>query len=171
MLGIGAAIAAIFGIRWWHYTQTHQETDDAYITGHVNPVNARIAGTVVQVLVDDNQTVAQGALLVKLDPNDYQVSLQQAQAALEAARRQAEVAKTNIGVVATNAEGQTTTAQGNIDAAAASVATAEAALAEAQAGVPAAQSQLAQVEANLVKARLDYQSCSSQRACGGTRRD
>lgn len=157
LLGVGAAITAIFGFRWWHYAQTHQETDDAYITGHVSPVNARISGTVMQVLVDDNQMVSQGALLIKLDPNDYQVSLQQAQAALEAAQRQAQVAKTNIDVVATTAQGQTTTAQGNVGAAAATVATAEAALAEAQAGVPANQAVLSQTEANLVKAQLDYQ--------------
>jgi membrane fusion protein, multidrug efflux system len=157
LLGVGAVVAAVLGFRWWQYAQTYQETDDAYITGHVNPVNARISGTVTQVLVDDNQMVTQGALLVKLDPKDYQVSLQQTQAASEATRRQAEVAQANIGIIATSAQGQTTTAQGNIDAAAASVAIAEAALAEAQAGVPAAQSQLAQIEANVVKAQLDYQ--------------
>ncbi len=157
LLGVGVVIAVIFGFRWWHYAQIHEETDNAYTTGHINPVTARISGTVTQILVDDNQTVSQGALLVKLDPNDYQVSLQQAQAALEASVRQADVAKTNIGVGATNAQGQTTTAQGNIDAAAAVIATNQAALAEAQAGVPVVQAQLAGVEANLTKAQLDYQ--------------
>lgn len=157
VLGVGAAIAAIWGFRWWHYAQTHQETDNAYITGHISPVNARISGTVTQILVDDNQTVNAGALLVKLDPKDYEVNLQQAKAALEAARRQAQVAKTNIDVVATNAQGQTTIAQGNIGAASANVATADAALAEAQAGVPVNQAVLSQTEANLVKAQLDYQ--------------
>jgi membrane fusion protein, multidrug efflux system len=155
-LGMGAIALTIVGIRWWQYAGTHQETDDAYVTGHIHPVNSRISGTVTQVLVDDNQKVSQGQLLVQLDPRDYQVALQQAQAALEAARHQADVAQANIGVVATNAQGQTTAAQGNIDAAAASISTSQAALAEAQAGVPAAQANLAQVEANLVKAKLDY---------------
>jgi membrane fusion protein (multidrug efflux system) len=156
-LGVGAIAALIFGYRWWHFAQTHQETDDAYVNGHVHPVNARVTGTVTQVLVNDNQVVPQGAVLVKLDPRDYQVSLQQARAALNQARHQADVAQANVGVVATTAQGQTTTAQGDISAAAASVSTAEGALAEAQAGVPAAQAQLAQVNANLVKAKLDYQ--------------
>ncbi len=127
------------------------------MNGHVHPVNARISGTIAEVLVEDNQVVPKGAVLVKLDPRDYQVSLQQAQAALKQARHQANVARANIGVIATTAQGQTTTAQGDIDAAAASVSTAEGSLAEAQAGVPAAKAQLAQVNANLVKARLDYQ--------------
>ncbi|MBW4471531.1 MAG: HlyD family secretion protein [Stenomitos rutilans HA7619-LM2] len=155
-LGVGAIALTVAGVRWWQYASTHQETDDAYVTGHIHPVNSRVSGTVTQVLVDDNQRVAQGQLLVQLDPRDYEVALQQAQAALEAARHQADVAQTNIGVVAANAQGQTTAAQGNIDAAAASISTSEAALAEARAGVPAAQANLVQVEANLVKAKLDY---------------
>ncbi len=160
-LGVGAIALTIVGIHWWQYGATHQETDDAYVTSHIHPVNSRISGTVTQVLVDDNQIVAQGALLVQLDPRDYQVALQQAEASLETARHQADVAQTNIGVVATNAQGQTTAAQGNIDAAAASISTSEAALAEARAGVPAAQASLAQVNANLVKARLDYNRYTS----------
>ncbi|BAY50078.1 secretion protein HlyD (plasmid) [Scytonema sp. HK-05] len=155
-LGLGIVAGAIYGYHWWQYAQIHQETDDAYITADIHPVNARIAGTVVQVAVDDNQVVKSGTVLVKLDPRDYQVNLEQAQAALAVAKEQSNVAQANIHVTSTNAAGQTTQAQGNIDAASASIATAQAALSEAQAGVPASQSQLAAVEANLVKAKLDY---------------
>jgi membrane fusion protein, multidrug efflux system len=147
----------IFGYRWWRFTATHQETDNAYIAGDINPINARVAGTIVAVAVQDNQVVPPGTILIKLDPSDYEVGLQQAQAALEAARSQAQVAQANIGVIATNAQGQTTQAQGNIDAAAATVSASESQIIEAQAGIPAAEAQLAQVEATLVKADLDYQ--------------
>jgi membrane fusion protein, multidrug efflux system len=152
----GAMAAGVFGYRWWSFASTHQETDNAYVAGNINPINARVAGTVVEVLVQDNQVVSSGSILVKLDAGDAEVSLQQAKAALEAARAQATVAQANIGVVATNAQGQTTQAQGNIDAAAATVAASESQVIEAQAGIPAAQAQLAQVEAALVKAELDY---------------
>ncbi|XGV96927.1 MAG: HlyD family secretion protein [Leptolyngbya sp. BL-A-14] len=155
-LGVGLIVGGIFGYRWWRFAATHAETDDAYVTADVHPINARINGTVIQVAVNDNQQVQQGELLVKLDPRDYDVALQQAKAALAISQQQAQVAQANIGVTATNAQGLTTQAQGNIDAAAASVSTSQAALAEAQAGVPAAQAQLAQVRANLVKAELDY---------------
>jgi membrane fusion protein, multidrug efflux system len=151
-----AIVAAIYGYRQWQFATTHEETDNAYVTADVHPINARIAGTVSQVAVNDNQLVNSGAGLLKLDPSDYAASLEQAKAALETARYQAGVAQANIGVVATTAQGQTTQAQGNIAAAAAGVTTAEGAVAEAQAGVPAAQAQLAQVEAALVKAQLDY---------------
>ena len=155
-VGLGAIIGMLYGYRAWQFAVTHQETDDAYVTADVHPINARVAGTVVQIGVNDNQVVTSGELLVKLDPRDYAVSLEQAKAALETARYQAGVAQANIGVVATTAQGQTTQAQGNIDATVASVATAESIVSEAQAGVPAAQAQLAQVEAALVKAQLDY---------------
>ncbi len=65
LLGVGAIALAIFVYRWWHYAQTHQETENAYISGHVVPVTTRISGTVMQVLVDDNQNITQGSLLLK----------------------------------------------------------------------------------------------------------
>lgn len=168
LLIIGAIAAGIFGYRWWRFAHTHQETDDAYVTGDIHPVNARVSGTVTQVLVDDNQIVKRGTLLVKLDPKDYDVSLQQTIASLQAARDQASVAQANIGITKTNAQGLTTQAQGNIDAAAATISTSQAALQEAQAGVPAAQAQLQQVEANVIKAELDYKRYASLYQSGAT---
>lgn len=160
-LGIGAIAVAIFGYRWWQFASTHQETDDAYVTADIHPVNARISGTRTAVAVNDNQNVRAGTVLVRLDPRDYQVALQQARDALDVAKQQAQVAQANINVTSTNALGQTTQAQGNVDAAVASISTAQAALNESQAGVPATQAQLASVEANLVKAKLDYERYNS----------
>lgn len=139
LLGVGAIAASIFGYRWWRYASTHVDTDDAYVAGHVHQLNARINNTVAKVLVDDNQLVHQGQLLVHLDRREYQVQVQQAEADLEAARRQASAASSNITVAATNAQGQTTQAQGNISAAVATISTNEAAVAAASAGITAAQ--------------------------------
>jgi len=80
--------ACIVGYRWWHRLQTFEETDDAYITGHSHPISFRVTGTVSEVLVDDNQTVKAGQPIARLDPNDYQVQLDQAQADLERANAQ-----------------------------------------------------------------------------------
>lgn len=155
-LSIGGIAASVYGYRWWQFAKTHQETDDAYVTADIYPINARVNGTVLEVEVQDNQSVKLKTILVKLDPHDSEVALQQAKAALNVAKQQAAVAQANIDVTSTNAQGQTTQAQGNIDAAAASISTVQASLSEAQAGVPAAQAQLAQVDANLTKAKLDY---------------
>jgi membrane fusion protein, multidrug efflux system len=152
----GAIGLATLGYRWWQFSIIHQETDNAYVAGDINPINARIAGTVIGVAVQDNQIVSPGTTLIQLDPRDAEIVLQQAKAALEVARSQASVAQANIAIVATNAQGETTQAQGSIDAAAATVSGAESQVIEAQAGIPAAQAQLAQIEAALIKAGLDY---------------
>ncbi|HEX4141152.1 MAG TPA: HlyD family secretion protein [Candidatus Methylacidiphilales bacterium] len=59
---------------------THEETDDAYTTGHVHNIASRVTGTVLKVLVDDNELVKQGQVLVVLDPTDFEVQVAQAKA-------------------------------------------------------------------------------------------
>lgn len=161
VLGLGAIVAGNFGYRWWQYASTHQETDNATVAGHVFQISSRIPGTVATVAVDDNQLVKAGETLVKLDPADYQLKVQQAQAALNVARRQAETAQAGISLSGQQAQGQNTEAQGNVSRAVASISTAQAAVAEAQSGVPVAQADLSQTEANLSKVQADlarYQS-------------
>ncbi|WP_243902793.1 biotin/lipoyl-binding protein, partial [Aetokthonos hydrillicola] len=137
--GAVAAIAAsIFGVHWWMYASTHQSTDDAYVTNDVHPVSSRINGTVSEVLVNDNQHVQAGQLLVRLDPRDYQVQLQQTQAALEAAQRQANAAQSNVNYAAGNALGNTQQAQGNVGSAKAAISTAIASVKASQAAVSSA---------------------------------
>src|SRR5258708_22339652 len=56
-LVIGAVIAVLglfFAVRYWMYVSTHEDTDDAYVTGNTHQISSRITGTVEQVLVDDN---------------------------------------------------------------------------------------------------------------------
>ena len=155
-LGIGLIAAGIFGFRWWRYASTHQDTDDAYVVGNIHPISTRVNGTVIAVQVNDNQQVKAGQVLVRLDPQDYQSQVQQAEAALEVAQRQAATADTQIALSARTTTGNTTEAQGNVASASAAIANAEAAVKSAQAGVPAAQAQVDQAEANLQKAQADY---------------
>lgn len=161
VLGVGAIAATGFGYRWWQYAATHETTENATVTGNLHPISARIPGTVIDVEVQDNQPVRQGQLLVELDPQDYQVKVQQAQAALESARRQVEVAQANISVTAQNAQAQNTQATGDISGAVAAISTAKAAVTEAQSGVPAAQANLAQAEATLQQATADFNRYNS----------
>jgi membrane fusion protein (multidrug efflux system) len=80
----------------WHYSTTHVSTDDAFIAGHIAAVSPRISGTTIEILVNDNQDVKAGDVLVRLDPRDYQVAVAQAQAAVEAARGDLENAVANV---------------------------------------------------------------------------
>ncbi|HTL90151.1 MAG TPA: HlyD family secretion protein [Leptolyngbya sp.] len=156
-VGIGGAIAAgAFGYNYWQFSSTHQSTDNATVTGNVHPIGSRVAGTVSQVFVDDNQEVKVGQPLVQLDKSDFQIKLSQAQAELESARRKANAAQVSIALSSKNAEAATTQAQGGIGQAQAAIASAQAGVASAKAGVPQAQAELAQANANLQKTQADF---------------
>lgn len=156
VLGLGAVVGGAAGYHWWQYASTHQETDNATVEGHVYQISSRISGTVLTVPVDDNQPVKTGQLLVQLDPKEYQVKVQQAQAALAVAQKQAEAAQAGIALAGQTAQGQTTEAQGNVSQAIAAISTAQAEITEAQAGVPVAQAELTETQANLAKVQADY---------------
>ena len=88
------AVAAIILLIW--YWDDGEATTDAYITGHVHAIAARISNTVVAVRVDDNQHVRAGDVLVVLDPKDYLVSAEQAEAQIAGAKAQAQSAQAQI---------------------------------------------------------------------------
>ena len=75
-------VAAIIAIPVYAYYSARESTDDAQVDGHVVPISPRISGTIIEVLVNDNQYVKAGDPLVRLDPADYQVAQAQAEAQL-----------------------------------------------------------------------------------------
>jgi membrane fusion protein, multidrug efflux system len=99
LLLVGAVVLLIiifFGVRYWMYASSHETTDDAYTAGHTHQISPRITGTIEAVLVDDNWYVKAGQPLVKLDPSDYQVALDRAQAQLKQSEAQASQARATI---------------------------------------------------------------------------
>src|SRR5215469_9738870 len=101
-LAIVIVVAAIVpGIRLYHRFVTHVSTDDAYIDGTVALVSSRVSGTVIDLYVQDNWTVKEGQLLLKLDPRDVEVRVAQAEAQL--ARAKQSVDEMYSGVNAANA--------------------------------------------------------------------
>jgi membrane fusion protein (multidrug efflux system) len=125
LLGI-AAVAAILAwlgvlaVRAYH----NERTDDAYIAGHLHQVSSQIDGQVRQVLVDDNQTVKAGDVLVRLDPLEFQIAVQKAQAALAQAKAQLAQANANV----TQAAAQSTEANARVRQAGAQLARTQAQL-------------------------------------------
>src|SRR5258708_35936264 len=77
---VAAAVILVIGTLAWRYFAVRESTDDAQIDGHVNPVAPRVGGTVLAVLVQDNQLVEKGTLLLRIDPKDYEVAAARAQA-------------------------------------------------------------------------------------------
>lgn len=100
ILPITASVLFLIGLSYggylWYDSRTHVSTDDAYVAAHMAPVSARVSGTVVEVLVDDNRDVKAGDVLVRLDPNDYEVALAQARAAAEAAKADLDNSLVNV---------------------------------------------------------------------------
>ena len=83
---ITAALLVLLGIYAAIHSTYFQSTDDAFIEGRLVSVAPRVAAPVVNLLVDDNQDVKAGTLLVELDPKDFEVALAQAEAKLAEAK-------------------------------------------------------------------------------------
>ncbi len=145
-LGVLAAVAAI--IAYWHYSG-RETTDNARIEGHVHPVASRVSGTVLRVLVRENDPVEEGQLLAELDPRDFQVALDQAEADLAAAEAAALAARSALPVATTGADARLDAAHAGderarvgVDLAARQVRVAEQQLDAASAGARAAESEV-----------------------------
>ena len=94
MLVLLGAMAA--GVYYYWQSRDFESTDDAYIQGHLVSVSARVSGNIVAVHVKDNQHVPQGELLVEVDPRDYQIDLERAEAALRAAQADEQKAAADV---------------------------------------------------------------------------
>jgi membrane fusion protein, multidrug efflux system len=85
-LGALAAVlstaGAVCGAYWAQVLRYHQATDDAYVGGNVVQITPQISGTVIAIGADDTQFVKAGQPLVRLDPADARVALDQAEAQL-----------------------------------------------------------------------------------------
>jgi len=97
-LGIAIALLGGGGALYWLSVRGTESTDDAFIDGHVSQVAPQVAGRVIALLVDDNQTVAPGQVLLRIDPRDFQVRLDQAQAQRGQAAAALAQARATLGV-------------------------------------------------------------------------
>jgi membrane fusion protein (multidrug efflux system) len=80
-LAVGGALAVFWYLQ---YASTHISTDDAFVDGHVHVIAPKISGTILGIMVKDNQRVTRGDLLVEIDPTDYRVRVEDAASAFQA---------------------------------------------------------------------------------------
>jgi membrane fusion protein, multidrug efflux system len=154
----GALVLAAVGIGVWLWLSAgHVSTDDAQVDAHVTQIAARVSGTVTKVAVNDNQLVDAGAVLVELDPRDYQVAIDKARAELADAEATAIAAQNNVPITSTTAASNVTTARGSITQAQGGVAAAERELDAARARLTTAQARVREAEANAAKAARDVE--------------
>jgi membrane fusion protein (multidrug efflux system) len=180
-LGLCAAVCSL--VAWWQHSRGWTKTDNAYVAGHVHSISSRVAGTVSEVLADENQAVEAGAMLARLDARDFQVRRQQAeaqvaqtQAQIQQAESQVEQARAQVareqahaqkaqrdlqrarslfeGSAAAISKQELDAAQSDCDAAVAGLKAAEAALGAAQKLTEAARAQEKVAKAALEDAQL-----------------
>ena len=144
-----AVIAVIALGIWWHSTYS-EDTDDAQVNGHLIQVSARINGQVLKVDVEENQVVKAGDVIAELDPRDYQVAVENAEAALASAQANAAAANVNVPITTVNTGS-------NLRSAGADVSGTQAGVGQAERQLDAAHARVTQAQANFTKAQADLE--------------
>jgi membrane fusion protein, multidrug efflux system len=140
-------IAVVVGLLLYYHNR--ESTDDAQVDGHITPIASKIYGRVAQVLVNDNQPVKAGAVLVKIDPRDYQASLDEAKAQLALAESDAQSAGVDVPRTRENVASGTSSADAQLAGADADLASAQATYDQSRT------SDLAFAQANIDKSRAN----------------
>ncbi|MEN3327283.1 MAG: rane fusion protein multidrug efflux system [Acidobacteriota bacterium] len=155
-------LGAIFGVRYWLYSRSHESTDDAFIDGHIIQVSPKASGYVAKIYVNDNQPVQAGDLIAELDARDYEVRLQQAKAALDAGLAKENEAKTNVTLTRATSSATVQQARAAVQKSRSDVESSRAGAAslrsranEAASAISTAQANLAQTQAQVVAAQAD----------------
>jgi membrane fusion protein (multidrug efflux system) len=181
------AVLSIAGTLYWLHTRNFEDTDDAFIDGHVIPISPQLSALVSAVHVNDNEFVHKGDLLIELDATDFQVALSQAQGAEAAAKgklQQAQSAVPTAKSAVVDAQAQLAAAQveldnatthlhrwdsvdararsqEQLDDAVAAQKTSAAQVDEAKARVESAQTQVASAQASVIAAQGDYEKAQA----------
>jgi membrane fusion protein, multidrug efflux system len=100
LIVVGTVLLIIIGILLWIYINSYENTDDAFIDGHTDPIRARINGYVAAIYVEDTYRVKKGQLLVELDQRDNQLSKEQAIANLSQAQAAIRAQEPNVPITA-----------------------------------------------------------------------
>jgi membrane fusion protein, multidrug efflux system len=127
-----------------------ESTDDAQVDGHIMPLSARISGYVLKVPVMEGQLVQAGDVLVTIDSQDYEISVNQAQAALADALASAASSRYNVPITSV-------TTHSNLESAGTAVINAQAGLTAAEQNFESAKAALDQAEANSTKSKADLE--------------
>ncbi|HTV91383.1 MAG TPA: HlyD family secretion protein [Verrucomicrobiae bacterium] len=149
-IGVIVAILLIFwGVKWFLYARVHEGTDDARVDADAVAVTSKINERIDQILVDTNDEVRKGELLIVLDNAVERDQVRNAQA-------QYDLAVANQRTSTVQGQGGVTQAVANTQDASAQVPVAESGVAQAQAQLRSADAQLPAAQAAYDKASADY---------------
>jgi membrane fusion protein (multidrug efflux system) len=167
-----AAVLAIVAVALLAYYHNRVSTDDAEVDGHIVPIASKISGTVAAVMINDNEPVKEGQVLIRIDPRDYQARVDQAKAALALAEARARGADVGVPLTrettdstSSGADAQLAAAQANYDKAKFSYAkdsTGELAYARANVAAQQANNDRAQADLARMKPLMEKGEISQQ---------
>lgn len=106
---------------WWIFLRNKETTDNAYVVADVAAVSSRIPGTVAAVLVENDDPVVQGQVLIELDMADEQARLQEVEAALSRVQADIHAARVTIEYVEAATQAEVSAAEASLKAAQAQV--------------------------------------------------
>ncbi|WP_152224684.1 HlyD family secretion protein [Pseudomonas sp. SCB32] len=95
-LAILAVVALAFLARWYFIGRFVETTDNAYVQGEITRIASQLGARVDEVLVQDNQHVEKGQLLVKLEADDFKLALDRAKATLATREAELEQARSKL---------------------------------------------------------------------------
>jgi len=72
--------------RWYDRSRDVQGTNDAYVRGEITNISSRVSGYAVEVLFDDGMPVKATDVVVRIDPRDFRMAVEKAEAALNQAK-------------------------------------------------------------------------------------
>jgi membrane fusion protein (multidrug efflux system) len=96
VVGLVALVAIGVGLAWIFAEKPDASTDDAYVQTDKTLVSPKVRGMVVDVVARENRPVKAGDLLVRIDPEEYDLRLAQAQGDLMAARASERAARAGL---------------------------------------------------------------------------
>ncbi len=141
-------VLVVLGLWYWVHSERYQDTDNAYVVADQVSVAPQVAGRVISVPVSQNQAVTAGEVLLQIDPQPFQIALEQANANLENVRNQIQVQQAAL----TGAEAHAAYLQREVDRKTNLVkqdVVASSKLDDLRTQLTVAQQQIAQIRANL----------------------
>ncbi|MFL6374160.1 MAG: efflux RND transporter periplasmic adaptor subunit [Pyrinomonadaceae bacterium] len=162
---IGAVVLIILvigGVSYWLYSRQYESTDDAFVDADITQVSPKVSAYVQKVHVDGNQYVHKGDLLVELNPQDYQIRVEQAKAQLDNAKAQYQSSLANVSLTRASttaaqqqARSNVQTATSNVDQTRAGANARQAQVSQARRAVNTAQANLNQTRAQVPRVESD----------------
>ena len=140
---------------YWSYSSVRESTDDAQIDGHIYPVSAMVDGTLLDVLVDNNQFVQAGTVLGHIDPRFYQAALDKARGDVAESNATAKENRAGVPITSIDTSTQLSGAEAGVTEQTAKIATAQREVDAANVKLITTQAHVRELQANAAKSESD----------------